>query len=374
MQPVLTTHFGNPSSTSHAFGWYAAELVSIAREQVAALLNSASEEVIFTSSASESNNMAIKGVAFEYLKSSPKEKPHILSVATEHPSTLDALDALAKFGMNVTILRVNSDGSLDIDSFKKNLRPNTVFASAMLANNEIGTIHDIAKLARIARHNNSLFHCDATQAIGKIPVDVQALGVDMLSLSGHKFHAPKGIGALYIRNRSPRIALEPLIHGGLHECGRRGSTLNVSGIVGLGKACEIAKASLSENSSHLQRLTETFLTYLSANLSDFSINGPLEKRLPGNISLTFKGVENSLLLGKISSQIAISPSSACVSESGKYSHVLLALGLNYENVRSSVRLGFSKFNSEGDASIAADIIAQAVKELRSLKSGNLGSN
>lgn len=364
MLPAFTQHFGNPASKTHSFGWYAEELVEIAREQVADLIGATRDEIVFTSGATESDNLAIKGVAFAQ-RDELKERPfHLLCVKTEHRAVLDPIQELSNFGFQGEFLDVNSEGELSPEIFEKALLPQTLLASVMLANNEIGVVHDIQGLTEITKNRNILFHCDATQALGKIPVNVKELGVDLLSLSAHKLYGPKGVGALYVRRASPKLVLEPLFHGGGHEQGLRSGTLNVPAIVGLGKACSIAKERLEEDRKLLASLTEMLLVGLQAKLSGVLINGPLKNRLPGNLNLALEGIDNVSLVGAISPKLALSVSSACTSQMRKASHVLQALGFEESRWHSSIRIGLGRFTTEEEVNFAIDVLVEAVNKLR----------
>jgi len=363
MIPVLESHFGNPASTTHAFGWHASELVKIARERVAALIGCSAEEIVFTSGATESINLALFGVA-QSLKSRAGTAPakiRFVSAATEHRATLDPLEEIGRDGADVEILPVDADGSLSDAAIADACKNGASLLSLMLANNEIGTIHPIADFSKIAAAKNVLVHCDAAQAAGKIRLDVDALGADLLSLSAHKMYGPKGVGALYVR-KSRRHLLEPLHFGGGHEGGLRSGTLNVAGIVAMGKAAEIAAAELKEDSMRLRELASVFLGQLSAALGPIALNGPrLEDRLPGNLNLRFEGVDNARLIGLVQNKLAISLSSACQSASAIPSHVLRAIGLTPAQQRASIRVGIGRMNTPEEIARAANILIDAVR-------------
>lgn len=364
MLPTFSTHYGNPSSDVHAFGWYAAELVAIARERVGSLLDARPEEIVFTSGATESNNLALKG-AVDALLARGAAPVRIVTATTEHRAVLDPLVTLKQSGRaDVTFIEVDGEGRLDEPSYKEAVSRSPALVSLMLANNEIGTVHPIARYAAAARAAGAIFHCDATQALGKIPVRVDELGVDLLSLSAHKMHGPKGAGALYVRGVPPAFPLVGLNDGGGQERGLRSGTLNVPGIVGLGKAAQIALAELGAAQSKLDALTRRFIDSLSATGTDFVINGPAAGRLPGNLNLSFEGLENASLVAELQGKVAFSVSSACHSTSKTPSHVLRALRIPESRQRSAVRLGFSRMSTEEEAVRAAELFAQAVKKLR----------
>ncbi len=356
MVETLEKNFGNPSSSTHTFGWYAAELVKIARENLASLINAQAEEIIFTSGATEANNLVIFGVL-----NSLNKKPHVITVSTEHKSILDPLKYLGS-KIDLTELRVNQEGGLSLDDLKNSLREDTALVCVMLANNEIGNIHPLKEIAKLVRTTKAILLCDATQAIGKIPVDVIDLGVDLLSLSAHKFYGPKGIGALYIRKNSAK--LQPLLFGGGHERGLRSGTLNVPGIVALGKAAEIAKNELTADGLHLKNLSSYLLELLSQEIPDYKLNGPSKNRLPGNLNLAFLGVDNARLIGAIQTKVALSASSACQSASTIPSHVLNALGFDLQRQKSSIRIGIGKFNTKEEIEGAVKIICTNIKKIR----------
>lgn len=351
MLPVLKTHYGNASSKSHALGWYAAELVQIAREQVAELINAKPDEIIFTSGATESNNMALKG----FLSKDPALLT-ALSSNIEHRSILEPLEFLHSEGLELNLTKVDSVGLLSptLHNELEELNPN--FITLMLVNNEIGSIQNLAPIFKKARAMKIVTHSDATQAIGKIPVDVNQLEVDLLSLSAHKIYGPKGVGALY-KNKNLR-EFTPLIHGGGQEQNLRSGTLNVAGIVGFGKACEIAKKRLESDANSLKELSELFLKTLKEIFSDFQINGSLEKRIPGNLNLILKGIDSAKLSAALSTKIAFSTSSACQSNSSKPSHVLKALGLSIKDKKSSIRIGLGRFTSSAEVIEAAKIFGE----------------
>jgi cysteine desulfurase len=361
MLPYLTEHFGNASSRSHAFGWRAEEAVDEARARVAALLGASDREILFTSGATESNNLAIKGVA----AAQRSKSAHIVTSAIEHKSVLDACRRLEKDGFTVTVLPVDGEGVVSPEQVRAALTDGTVLVTIGLANSEIGVIQPIAEIGRIVKERGVLFHTDATQAVGKIPVDVEALGVDLLSLSGHKLYGPKGVGALYLRGRAPRVRLAPLADGGGQERGLRSGTLNVPGIVGLGAACAIAGDAMADEGARLLRLRGRLLAGLVERLDGVTVNGSLASRLPNNLNVSFAFVEGeSVIMGL--EDVAVSSGSACTSASTEPSHVLRALEPGDERATSSVRFGLGRFNTEAEVDYAIGRVVEVVKRLRAL--------
>ena len=358
MLPSMTTHFGNPASTTHTYGWYAQTLVDIAQERVASLLNCNTEEIIFTSGATESNNLAIMGLMGAYSRGSDS----IFTVVTEHKAVLEPVSSLQSLGYKTHVLQVDSEGLLDLEQLESDFeqhRPR--LCSIMMANNEIGVIHNIASITAIAHKHGVLVHCDASQAIGKLEVNVTNLGVDALSLSAHKFYGPKGIGALYLKRG---IKVLPQILGGSHQSGRRGGTLAVSNIVGLGKAAELAITRLKDDRSHLISLATQLTTLLREKIPDLKLNGCTKNRLPGNLNLFIPGVDSARLIGKINTKLAISTSSACQSGSATPSHVLHALGHDKERQQQSVRIGIGRLNTVDEITRAADILTSGAISIR----------
>ncbi len=361
MLPVLRDHFGNPASTTHRHGWYAEELVQVAREHVARLIGAQTNEIIFTSGATEANNLALKGFAHACAHRRSSEKHHLISVVTEHRSVLDPLRRLERDGFELDLLGVNQEGLLDLDHFTGTFRANTILASVMLANNEIGVIQNIPLLAARAKQRSIRFHSDATQAIGKMRVNVDELGVDLLSLSAHKCYGPKGVGALYVRGGPGAVPLEPLTEGGGHEHGLRSGTLNVPAIVGMGEACRIMSEELPDVIRKITELTERLRTRLVTTLPEISINGSLEKRIPGNLNLVLPTFEASQLLAKVSGQLSLSATSACTSRAGR-SHVLQALGIPEKDQRFSLRIGIGRFNTAEEIDFTADLLSSMVRK------------
>lgn len=363
MLPYLGPRFGNAGSQSHAFGWAAAEAVAAARERVASLLGARAEELVFTSGATESDNLAILGA----VAAKGARKPHVVTAATEHHAVLDACRELERRGAKVTVLRVDSRGRVDPADVAKALGRDTVLVSVMAANNEVGTIQPLAEIGRLTRERGVLFHCDAAQAAGKMPLDVGALGIDLLSLAGHKFHAPKGVGALYVRQSGPRVKLSPLQFGGGQERGIRPGTLNVPGIVALGQACEIARAELAAEEARVRALRDRLQAAVLAAAPDARVNGHPEHRLAGNLSVTFPGLDSEALLMELRRDVACSSGAACASGEAAPSHVLLALGLSARDARSTVRFGLGRFTTDAEIDRAAAAVGAALERLGSGK-------
>src|SRR5215831_11722392 len=361
MLPYFTTEFGNAASRNHPFGWSAEEAVEKARKQVADLIGASAKEIVFTSGATESDNLAIKGVAEMY-----REKGnHIITCVTEHKAVIDTCKRLEKEGYRVTYLPVQKDGLISLDDLRAAITDKTILITVMTANNEIGVIQPIAAIGAIAKEKGILFHTDAVQAVGKIPFNVNELKVDMASISAHKMYGPKGVGALYVRRRNPRVLLSPLIDGGGHERGMRSGTLNVPGIVGFGKAAEIAREGLREESAEMLRLREKLRLTMERELDEVYINGDLERRLPGNLNMSFAYVEGESLLMGIN-DIAVSSGSACTSASLEPSYVLKALGAGDDLAHSSIRFGIGRFNTEEEVDYVAARVIEVVRRLREL--------
>jgi cysteine desulfurase len=359
MLPVFTEHFGNPASRTHAYGWAAARLVERSRERVAAALGARPDEVVFTSGATESNNLAIKGVAW----SLAGRGRHLVTVATEHKAVLDPCRRLEAEGFEVTVLPVDRHGRVAPEQVAAALRRDTVLVSVMLANNETGTLQPLAAIAAVCRAASVPLHTDATQAVGKIVVDVGALGVDLLSLSGHKLYGPRGIGALIVRRQRPRLRLVPLLDGGGHEAGARSGTLNTPGIVGLARALEIAGAELADEGRRLATLRERLHGAIAGGLDGVHENGHPSERLPNTLNLSFEGVDgNALLVGL--SELAVSSGSACTSAEPKPSHVLAALGVPPALAAASLRFSLGRGNTEAEVDAAAAAVCRVVAGLR----------
>jgi cysteine desulfurase len=361
MMPYLTNVFGNAASRNHHFGWMAEEGVERGRDQVAKLIGATAKEIVFTSGATESDNLAIKGVAEMY-----REKGnHIITQVTEHKAVLDTCKRLEKYGYRVTYLPVQKDGLIDLDDLKRAIDDKTILVTIMAANNEIGVLQPIREIGKICREKGVLFHTDAVQAVGKIPVDVQADNIDILSISAHKLYGPKGVGALYVRRRNPRVQITEQINGGGHERGMRSGTLNVPGIVGMGKACEIAGAEMAAEAARERELRDYLKNKLETALDYTQVNGNMEHHLPGNLNMSFVYVEGESLLMGIN-DIAVSSGSACTSATLEPSYVLKALGLGDEIAHSSIRFGLGRFNTKAEVDYVADKIIDVVRKLREL--------
>jgi cysteine desulfurase len=359
MRPFLEVEFGNPSS-SHWYGIAPKRAVESARRQVAGILNCRPEELFFTSGGTESNNHAIRGTA----RALRTKGNHIITSAFEHPAVLEVCRYLAQDGFETTYLPVSADGLVDPVEVAKAIRPTTVLITIMHANNEVGTIQPIGEIARIAKQHGIVMHTDAAQSVGKIPADVQDLGVDLLSVAGHKLYAPKGIGALYVR---PPLTLEKFCHGAGQERGRRAGTENVLEIVGLGKACEIAAQDLTPNMAHMQWLRNRMQERLTAELDDVRLNGHPVKRLPNTLSLSFKGVEANRILEEIGLEVAVSAGAACHSDTVEISHVLEAMRVPLEWAKGTLRFSVGRMTTAGEIDSAIEIVTGAVKKLREEK-------
>lgn len=361
MLPYFTEKYGNAASRSHSFGWDAEKAVETAREQIASLIGAGAKEIIFTSGATESDNLALKGVAQMY----KKKGNHIITQATEHKAILDTCKRLEKEGFQVTYLPVDHYGQVNADQVRDAITDKTILVSIMAANNEIGTLQPIKAIGKLCKEKGVLFHTDAVQAVGKVPVHVEEMGIDLLSLSGHKMYAPKGIGALYVRKRDPRVRLEPQIDGGGHERGMRSGTLPVPSIVGLGIACEIAHNEMPEEAKRLYRLRERLRKGIMDRLPDSYLNGHPDERLPGNANISFAYVEGEGLMMGIK-DVAVSSGSACTSASLEPSYVLRALGVGDELAHSSIRFGLGRFTTEEEADYVIDHVIREVNRLREM--------
>jgi cysteine desulfurase len=361
MMPYFTEHFGNAASRNHSFGWHAEEAVEKARKQIAALIGANSKEIIFTSGATESNNLAIKGVAQMYAE----KGNHIITAASEHKATLDTCKHLEKEGCRVTYLPLKADGLIDLDMLRESFTDKTILVSIMYANNEIGVLQPVREIGKLCKERGILFHTDAVQATGKVPVNVIQDNIDLLSLSGHKFYGPKGIGALYVRRKNPRVQLTAQIDGGGHERGMRSGTLNVPGIVGLGAAAEFAHKEMAEESARLRDLRDYLKQRLESELDEVFINGSMEHRLPNNLNMSFAYVEGESLLMGIN-DIAVSSGSACTSATLEPSYVLKALGMGDDLAHSSIRFGLGRFNTKEEVDYTADRLIEVVRKLREL--------
>jgi cysteine desulfurase len=360
MLPYFTERFGNAASRQNAYGWEAQKAVDKGREQVAALIGASANEIVFTSGASESNNLAIKGAAYALRD----RGHHVITAATEHKSVLDSCKRLESDGWRVTRLGVDREGFVDLDELRAAMTPQTVIVSVMAANNEIGVVQPLAEIGAIARQHGALFHTDAAQAAGKIPIDVVAMHVDLLSLTGHKYYGPKGSGALYVRRCRPRLLLACQIDGGGHENGFRSGTLNVPGIVGLGAAAEICRTDMTAESARLAALRDRLLDALQKDPGDVRVNGPLgDRRLPHNLNVSFGGVEGEALLMALG-DLAVSTGSACSSGSQAPSHVLQAIGAVGSDAGASIRFGLGRPTTQADVDFAAERVATVVRSLR----------
>jgi len=361
MLPYFNEKFGNAASRNHAFGWTAEEAVENARGQIARLINASPKEIIFTSGATESNNLAIKGVAEMY-----REKGnHIITQVIEHKAVLDTCKRLEKYGYEVTYLPVEKDGRINLDDLRRAITPKTILISIMYANNEIGVLQPMEEIGKIAKEKSVFFHVDGVQAVGKVPVDVQRDNIDLLSLSGHKIYGPKGVGALYVRRRNPRVQLSAIIDGGGHERGMRSGTLNVPGIVGLGRACEICQNEMPAESERLRRLRERLKDGIFSKLDEVYINGSMTHRLPHNLNISFAFVEGESLLMGIN-DVAVSSGSACTSATLEPSYVLKALGVGEDLAHTSIRFGLGRFNTEEEVDYVTERVVETVNRLREL--------
>jgi cysteine desulfurase len=361
MLPYFTRHFGNAASRTHAYGWLAEEAVSIGRERVARLINADTTEIAFTSGATEAINLALRGV-YETYKS---KGGHIITYQTEHKAVLDTCAYLEKQGASVTYLPVNSRGLPDLSLLQESIQDGTVLIAAMYANNETGVVFPIKEMAAIAKKNSVLFFSDATQAVGKIPVDVLKDDIDLLALSAHKLYGPKGVGALYVRRKNPRVKLSPILYGGGHEKGLRSGTLNVPGIVGLGKACEIAAIEMNDDSVRIQQLRDQLLNGL-LQMGCTSVNGDKHSLLPHVANISFDIPAAAQLIGQLSKHIAVSSGSACTSASAEPSHVLKAMGLKDELAIGSIRFSLGRFTTEQEIANGLIKIRQALQDLQTI--------
>lgn len=361
MLPYFTEKFGNAASRNHSFGWEAEKAVDDARRQIAALIHADPKEIIFTSGATESDNLALKGLVEMY-----REKGnHVITSVTEHRAILDTAKRLEKQGIKVTYLPVDKDGFVNADDVDKAITEKTILISVMMANNEIGTINPIAEIGKVAKSRGVIFHCDATQGVGKIPVDVEAMGIDLMSFSGHKIYGPKGVGALYVRRKNPRVRLAPMIDGGGHERGMRSGTLPVPLIVGFGRACEICMQVMPEESKRMIDLRERLKEGILQKLDEVYLNGHPTKRLPNNLNLSFAYVEGeSVLMGL--KEIAVSSGSACTSATLEPSYVIRALGVGSDLAHSSIRFGLGRFNTEEEVDYVIKRVVETIQKLREM--------
>src|SRR6202163_2486611 len=361
MLPYFTEKFGNAASRNHAFGWESEKAVDTARKQVADLIGANPKEIVFTSGATESDNLAIKGVAEMYAE----KGNHIITAATEHKAVLDTCKKLEKNGYRVTYLPVKGDGLIDLDMLRESITDKTILVTIMYANNEIGVLQPVAEIGKICREKGVLFPTDGVQAVGKVPVDVNKNNIDLMSISAHKMYGPKGVGALYVRRKNPRVQISAIIDGGGHERGMRSGTLNVPGIVGLGKACAIAAEEMAKESCTLAGLRNRLRDRIMGRLDEVYINGSWEHRLPGNLNISFAYVEGESLLMGIN-DIAVSSGSACTSATLEPSYVLKALGTGDDLAHSSIRFGIGRFNTEAEVDYVGDRVVETVLRLREL--------
>jgi cysteine desulfurase len=361
MMPYLTSEFGNAASRSHSFGWRAEEAVDLAREQIAALIGASEKEIVFTSGATESDNLAIKGVADFY-----KDKGnHVITCRTEHKAVLDTCKRLEREGFQVTYLDVDKAGRVSAEQVRQAITDKTILVTLMFANNEIGTVQPVAEIGAVCREKGVLFHCDAVQGIGKLPFDVEQMKVDLASISAHKMYGPKGVGALYVRRRPTRVRIVPQIDGGGHERGMRSGTLNVPSIVGFGKAAALCQAEMAEEGLRSGRLRKKLQDYLFAHLDHLELNGHPEHRLPGNLNVSFAYVEGEALMMAIK-DVAVSSGSACTSASLEPSYVLRACGISEDLAHTSIRFGIGRFNTEEEVEHVARYVVHQVGKLREM--------
>ena len=361
MLPFFTDRFGNAASRNHSFGWAGEEGVETARERIAKLIGATTKEIIFTSGATESDNLAIKGVAEMY-----REKGnHIITAVTEHKAVLDTCKRLEKYGYRVTYLPVQKDGLVDLDDLKRAIDDKTILVTIMAANNEIGVLQPIAEIGKLCHEKGVIFHTDATQAVGKVPIDVIKQNLDLVSISAHKMYGPKGVGALYVRRKNPRVQLAAVIDGGGHERGMRSGTLNVPGIAGLGKACAICMEEMPKESVRMAGLRDRLKNKIMTGLDEVYINGSMEHRLPQNLNISFAYVEGESLLMGIN-DVAVSSGSACTSATLEPSYVLKALGTGDDLAHSSIRFGLGRFNTEAEVDYVAERVIDTVQRLREL--------
>ncbi len=361
MLPYFGNVFGNAASRNHAFGWEAEKAVETAREQVAKLIGCTPKEIIFTSGATESNNLAIKGIAEMYRE----RGNHIITQVTEHKAVLDTCKKLEKQGYRVTYLPVQANGLIDVEDLRRAMDEKTILVSIMYANNEIGVIQPVAEIGKLCHEKGVIFHTDGVQAVGKIPVNVQTDNIDVMSLTAHKIYGPKGVGALYVRRRNPRVQISEQINGGGHERGMRSGTLNVPGIVGLGAACEIAGAEMKVEAERLGELRDYLKAKFEKALDYVHVNGDMDHHLPGNLNVSFVYVEGESLLMGIN-DIAVSSGSACTSATLEPSYVLKALGLGDDVAHSSIRFGLGRFNTKAEVDYVSDKLIDVVSKLREL--------
>ncbi len=361
MLPYFTEHYGNAASRSHPYGWESEQAVETAREQIASLIGAGAKEIIFTSGATESDNLALKGVAQMY----KKKGNHIITQATEHKAVLDACKRLEKEGFQVTYLPVDAFGQVNVEQIRAAITDKTILVSIMSANNEIGSLQPIKAIGKLCKEKGILFHTDGVQSVGKVPINVEEMGIDLLSLTAHKMYGPKGIGALYVRKKDPRVRLDPQIDGGGHERGMRSGTLAVPLIVGFGRAAEIAHQEMAEEAKRLYRLRERLRKAIMEKLPESYLNGHPDERLPGNANISFAYVEGEGLMMGIK-DVAVSSGSACTSASLEPSYVLRALGVGDELAHSSIRFGLGRFTTEEEVDYVIDLVVREVNRLREM--------
>ncbi len=361
MLPYFTEEYGNAASRTHVFGWKAEEAVTKARIQVAKAIHADPKEILFTSGATESNNLAIFGA----FAAGRERGDHVITGATEHPAVLDVVRALEARGARVTALPVDRHGRVDADDVLRAIGDRTILVSLMAANNEVGTLHPVTEIGAVCKQRGILFHTDAAQAVGKIPVDVRAMGIDLMSISGHKVYGPKGIGALYVRRKDPRVVIDPILHGGGHERGLRPGTLNVPGVVGLGAALEIARAEMPREAARLAALRDRLQEEILRRVGDVEINGHPEARLPHNLNVSFAYVEGEAMLMALSG-VAVSSGSACTSEKREPSHVLRAMGRSDAEAQTSIRFGLGRFNTREEVDAVIELVVEAAGRLRAV--------
>ncbi len=361
MLPYFTEHYGNAASRTHAFGWEAEAAVDQAREQIARLIGATPRDIVFTSGATESDNLALKGAAAMYRH----QGRHLITAATEHHAVLDPARRLEREGFRVTFLAVDRHGQVCVEQVAEAITPETILVSIMAANNEIGTLQPIRAIGRLCKERGVLFHTDAAQAVGKLPLDVEDMGIDLMSLSAHKMYGPKGIGALYVRRREPRVRLEPMLDGGGHERGLRSGTLPVPLIVGFGKACELCQQEMESEARRLTELREQLRQGIQGRLEGVYLNGHPTERLPGNLNLSFEFIEGEALLMALRN-VAVSSGSACTSASLEPSYVLRALGVGDDLARGSLRFGLGRFTTAAEVEEVAGDVVRAVRHLRSI--------
>ncbi|MDG1286423.1 MAG: IscS subfamily cysteine desulfurase [Rickettsiales bacterium] len=360
MMPYFMEKFGNPHSRSHAYGWETEAAIEIAREEVAKLINANPKEIVFTSGATESNNIAIKGVAEFY----GAKKKHIITAQTEHKCVLESCRQLEQKGFEITYLPVQTNGLIDLEALKAALREDTLLVSIMMVNNEIGVIQPVTEIGALCRANGTLFHTDAAQSFGKIPIDIEAMNIDMMSISGHKIYGPKGVGALYVRRR-PRVRIKSILSGGGQERGFRSGTLPTPMVVGLGEAARIAGEEMEKDTAHVKALSDHFMKEILDNIKDVFLNGDREARIPGNLNISFAYIEGESMIMALK-ELAVSSGSACTSASLEPSYVLRAIGVGEDLAHTSIRFGFGRFTTREEVDYAVELIKKSINHLREM--------